>query len=433
MAMGMVTVMAMGRTKGTAASMPAFTPSPRLGQQYDKFAFGRAATICTASICLAVLAGAAAFGTIRAERPIPFAPINVNAITIRADALLAKSRQKENYALASDLAKSALRAQAINARALRILGVSLGAERSGASTRNLIDLSSRVSRRDMSARVWRIQDAAASDNVAAALQEFDIALRMNSDGQRILFPILDKALSDAGIRKDFVKYLRLSPPWLAPFLDYVVDNGTSVVELAQAVQLQRPLLKPEFLQALDSRLLARLAEKQDFSEMRRYFETKPGVDRTIMISPALTSNAVDAKFSPIAWQLNESPDWSGAFDKQSSNSIALQFSVSPRARGVIAQKILFLPKGQYSIRAKYRYLVRAVGSYASLILGCKIGSADMVVFSRALNGVDVISGEPIEFAIQDGCAAQYLSIEGVGSSEQVDSSFSVDRLDLEAM
>jgi hypothetical protein len=430
--MAMAMAMAMGKTKRVRARMSNFIQAERLDKRNAKFAFGKAAVVGAASICLAVFSGAAAFSTIKGVPSALFAPANADAMAIRGDAALVDTQRSGNVAKAHTLARNALLTQGLHASALRIMAMTLGIDGSNARARDLIDVSSRVSRRDLGARIWRIEASVAKDDVAAALQEFDVALRTNNDAKALLFPILEKALSDAKIRENFAKYLRISPPWLTPFLNYAVDSGSNAAGLAQALQLQRPHLDPLFTQAIDSRLLVRLADQGEFAEMRRYFESTPGVDPRIMMSPALTSNAIDPKRTPISWQINESPDLIGVFDRQSSGSAALKFSALPNARGVIARKILFLKNGQYTIRAKYRYMIRPAGSSATLILGCKIGATDLLVFNRALDDKDVVSGGSIEFSIPGGCAAQYLSIEGVGGFQQTESNFSLDRIDLEA-
>ncbi len=393
----------------------------------------KAIVIGLSSAVIAWFAGASAFATIAAksnpDRALRLAANNADALAIKADALLIQSRKAGASELAASLARDALKAQAVHGRALRIVASTVAGSDQSKVAASLIGLSSNTTRRDLGARIWLIENNVARGDVAGALREYDIALRTNAQGQVVLFPVLSSALNDPQIRAEFVGYLRQPPPWLAPFLDYAVDQGSDVSSLSRVLRTHTPSLSPAFLRRLNSRLIVRLADRGDYRELAAFYQAAMPGRRQVLTEAAFDAQSTDPQFVPVSWQVLPSSVIVGSFDAEGpGSSMKLQVTAAPSARGVVARKLLLLTPGLYQLQVRYGFAEGAAGSMLALVVGCKSADGDRVVLNSPLVDRSAAARALIDFSIPEECVAQYLSVEAAGGAGQTDASMVLNSL-----
>jgi hypothetical protein len=82
----------------------------------------------------------------------------------------------------------------------------------------LMDFAQRISRRDLTAQLWLIEDAVRDGDVRRAVAHYDIALRISKRSPAILFPVLVGAVGEPQVAAALADRMRAEPNWAGPFL-----------------------------------------------------------------------------------------------------------------------------------------------------------------------------------------------------------------------
>lgn len=126
---------------------------------------------------------------------------------------------------ANRLARRALGTEPTEATALATLGINAQIRGKIEAARRLFAYSEKLTRRDLQARLWSIEDAVARNDIPTALRQYDIALRTSRLAPDLLFPVLEAALTDPSIRSQVRHVMVGRPPWSEHFIGYVGGNG----------------------------------------------------------------------------------------------------------------------------------------------------------------------------------------------------------------
>jgi hypothetical protein len=109
---------------------------------------------------------------------------------------------------AAKLADLALRQDPTAVDALSVLGLQAQLRRDLSRAQNLFGYSLALSRRDLRARIWAIEEAVQRGDINGALMNYDIALRTSRDAVDTLFPVLSSALKEPKIRASLIRVMK---------------------------------------------------------------------------------------------------------------------------------------------------------------------------------------------------------------------------------
>lgn len=268
------------------------------------------------------------------------------------------------------------------------------------SGRTLFAYSMRLSRRDLPAQLWAIEDAVARNDVPRALYHYDVALRSSAPSAGVLFPVLAQAIANAPIRKALVNRLASGPLWSEAFLSYAADNGPDFIASAQLFeQLQRHgIVPPSYARAA---LIGRLIERRQYEAAWHFYASaSPVIVRYASRNPRFDITPSD----PTAF------DWAALSEAGVSASVeggALSFSASPGVGGPLARQLQMLPAGRYRLTGIVADLDQPPASRPYWSLTCVDGrEVGQVKVPAASSGATRFTGDVV---VPPGCPAQWLN------------------------
>jgi tetratricopeptide (TPR) repeat protein len=360
--------------------------------------------------------GLAISGVTRIKAPqaaLAFVPSESAALATRADQLFF-ANPKNPPTTVSQLALQALESQAVNAKALRILGYAADARGDGAQAERLIEMAARLSRREPGAQLWLIEASARNGDIAQTLIHYDIALRTKPDTQTILFPRLLAAIEDPEIRTALKPYIRADNGWATGFLFFANSNSRNLPALVDLIVETGGLADSESSKGQELGLLSRLVAESFFNEARRLYLQIPGARPARLTSAAFEASDRDARFGPIGWQLNDDPDAGGGFTGKADE---LQTSLSIFANSAttrpVASKLLYLKPGSYLFSARLSNLDRGDEGFLRWQLRCPAIPAAPVWTIDSIN-----ASLRASFSIPANCPVQYLDLIASGGKGQ---------------
>jgi hypothetical protein len=378
-----------------------------------------------AAACLIVLVLATAFVSVRhtlivlKRQSAVGAPASTwtndpQTLALRAEAALIAKPDSPPVQRIVRLASQSLRGQALNARALRVLGYVTVTKPNDSHARKLVELAEKTSRRDLGAQVWLVEQAVVENNIPAALRHYDVALSTNVSAQDLLFPILANALGADAVRREFVGYIKKDRPWLEPFAGYAIWHNPNPENLVAAINSAGGLPRAGVYRRLESQLLSKLVEKQLYDTATSYYRTLPGSSPQVLTSVAFDKVTTNQNFAPIAWEFVAGAGINAALNDANE----LQLSALSGERGVAARKLLFLPPGQYQFDADARVVTLGEGASSSWEFRCVRDRQAALVWRREVSAKDASGDAGASISVPSGCAAQFLDLNIVGGTGQ---------------
>lgn len=302
------------------------------------------------------------------------------------------------------LALSSLRARGINAPALRLLAFVADLKGQEAHARALAHLSERVSRRELGTQMWLIENAVRAGDVRGALRHYDLALRVSPETGRLLYPILNSALTNGTIRHPFVRMLRADPPWMPGFISHAVDQEGDIRPLAQAVIAAGGLPKTARYAELRGRLIDKLALRNEVGPVLAVarFLAPAALLRTL----APLASTTDATLAPLAWQFIAGDRASASLD--GAEAISIQADAADPA--LVARKLLALEPGRWRLLYRLDAWEKPVGE-VSIVWHCGTSAlAPRIGGGRLIFGQDAT----LSVVVSRSCPAQLVAVMASG-------------------
>lgn len=335
------------------------------------------------------------------------------ALASRADQIFFANPKNPPRAVEA-LARQALENQAINAKALRILGYIADAKGDTIRAGQYVHMAARLSRREPGAQLWLIEAAARKGDVAQTLIHYDIALRTKPDTQTILFPRLLNAIEDRAIRTALKPYIRAKNGWAASFLPFAIGNSKNLPILVDLIVETGGLVDAESAKNQELGLLSRLVAENHFADARRLFLQMPGAKPTRMASAAFDASDRDARFGPMGWQLIDDPDAGGGFTgKAGEQQTMLSLFANSATTRPVATKLLYLKPGNYLFAARLAHLDRGEGGFLRWQLRCPVAGGEPVWTIDSIN-----ASLRAAFAVPANCPVQFLDLVASGGKGQ---------------
>ena len=270
------------------------------------------------------------------------------------------------------VANASLRAQAINNPALRLLAFQAAAVADGPRAARFAALSERLSRRDLLTQLFLIEQAVQANDVALALNHYDIALRTSDSAREILFPILATAISSDGIRQAVAGYVARRVDWAADFVRYVVQGGGP-----PSIQVARLLLEPgagnqgDLFRENGSFLIESLLGQGQFPLATQTFAHIPGARLASLRDAGFTSATTDPAFGPFSWSSSSSGSIAASFEAgATADGRSLRLVANSGDRGTVLRRVLELPPGQYYLSERRSLLSGDPTSRATWQMRC---------------------------------------------------------------
>jgi len=236
------------------------------------------------------------------RRALPFAPWVGVAPALDADQSLVQSSSSLSDAEVSRMAQSSLISQALNPRAIRLLGSLADRAKRPDAALSLMLLSAKVSRRDLLTQIWQINRAAQAGDIAGALDHYDIALRTTKDAPQIIFPVLAQAIGTADIRQVFGKFVRGNAPWMPAFLDYGATQAAHPEYFSAALMVAGDISKDALYNGKGAALVSRLIAVNQFDAARTAFLGLHLGDPNLLTSAAFLLPNPSGDVNAMGWQ-----------------------------------------------------------------------------------------------------------------------------------
>ncbi|MEH3124141.1 MAG: hypothetical protein PGN16_19605 [Sphingomonas phyllosphaerae] len=246
------------------------------------------------------------------------------------------------------LAHGALLKEPLSASALTALGIDADLRGYRGTARTLFVHSNALTRRELSARLWLIEDAVARNDVPGALRNYDIALRTSKSAPGLLFPIMAAAIDNADVAKALADTMRSRPPWNEAFFDFVASSGASPKAAAILfIRLAQSGVQPP--ESARATIINTLIGADAFENAWAYYKTLRGnLDRR---------RSTDASFSQALstptffdWTpKNDDPGLTALIERSPQGGF-LDFAAPSGIGGTVLQQGLMLPSGEYRLQ-----------------------------------------------------------------------------------
>lgn len=339
------------------------------------------------------------------------------ALAIKADNLFLSANDRASLKQVMLLARASLQSQALNARALRLLAYSDDALNTSPNSRAYIDMAARLSRRDLGAQIWLIEQSVAADDAVGALRHYDTALRTNSAVRLPLFAQLTAGTELPIIRQALAPYIRADPPWLGDFLFYAIVNSANPASIVAMAETAGGLPKGEAFRDLEKQLLLQLFAKSKFAVAQKYYLSLPVAKPRVLTSLGFEADNMSLRSGALGWQLvqgaSTGANWSGREGDQ-----ALAAFANSGERGVVARKWLFLPPGSYRIDLAFGAANMPDNSTIEWTINCLSEMQPAMIWRSG--PLRPLSGSKIDGTakIPQGCAFQSIEIAMAGGESQ---------------
>lgn len=343
------------------------------------------------------------------ELALRFLPNESSALASRAEQLFAAEPLSPPAAVRT-LALASLKQQALNPKALRILGSLAAIEGNEKRANRLIHLSEGQSRRDSGTQLWLIETAVQHGDIKQALAHYNVVLGTHPSTYVTLFPILVRAISSPDIRSAMAPYIKNDQNWAVQFLTHAIASSS---DLPALVDLMLRSGGPRNFQAAkiqEQSLMQRLIAQKMFLEARRLYLGSGGTRAARLTATTFHIPDTQDQADSMEWQLHSDADAGGGFIVGKSGHSALSIFANPGALGTVASKLLYLRPRTYAFAATLSQFEADDGGQLRWQLRCPTLSNDKAIWSassdrRSVNATLSIPGD---------CPVQYLDVVASG-------------------
>ena len=337
-----------------------------------------------------------------------FAPYDARLKAVEAQGMLEQGAA--NGAIdrrALRLAHQALERDPTATPAITVLGLKAEADGDVVKAEALFRYSTSITRRDLPARLWMIEDAVRHGNVVGALRHYDIALRTSKSAQSVLFPILATAIADPALSDSLADILAQRPLWGDSFLHTIGTQGPDYGAAARLFVKLRAK-KYRFDQGIEDGLVSGLLASGKLEAAWQYYAARhPSVDRRRVRNGDFSQSPSTP--SPFDW--NVSGDDGVVTLGTGASGAELSFQMTSPNGGTVARQLQLLPPGRYRISGMSD---RFGGSVPYWLLTCGEGRELGRVLLGGLNGNGGYAGEVL---VPKDCPAQWLRLVVPASDE----------------
>lgn len=306
---------------------------------------------------------------------------------------------------ADKLARMALRQDPTTVDAAVVLGLNMQIHGDTEFARRPFAYAQALSRRNLQAQLWAIDDAVTRGDLRTILRHFDIALRTSPIASAILFPILTTAIVEPEIRAALAQAIAQKPAWANNFMGYIVGSGTNpetMASLFQAVSRLGGVIPDQD----SSGVINLLVSASKFDQAWNYYASlHSSVSRRRSRDPEFRNSTEFP--SPFDWIPINDGSVSAVIQPGADGGAVLVFAAPPSIGGQIVRQVEMLPPGKYELEGRSEGIDQSVDARPYWSLSCRngpeLGRAD-VPNSTIANGR--FSGH---FVVPADCPIQVLA------------------------
>lgn len=334
------------------------------------------------------------------------------ALAARADQLIAEGgTDSVGRAEILELARASLNGQALNADAIRLIGLSRSVPDPMAAA-SIFTVGDKLGRRDLTTQLWLIESAVQKGDVAGALRHYDAALRTREESQQILLPVLTKAAEDPRLWSAVSVYVRRPTPWLGDWARFAIRNSTQPGRIAGLLTQAGGLPKNAAFAALELELLRRLVTEDHIADAVSFYRRLPGADLAVLRTAAFTAQTTDSRFPPITWELFAQTGVTLGFEQsETGNRIQLNARIDPGAGGILARKVVVVAPGRYRFRADQSLNFGAGAASVRWIIRCGARFGDRALWGGDVAVESVIKTVEGQFDLPADCPAVSIELQ----------------------
>lgn len=333
---------------------------------------------------------------------------NPVAIVKLAEAAVAAGDRDMTPERLSHIAMVSIRGLPLNAPSFRLMATTSRANESLDVLGERMAVAHHLTRRDLGAELFLIEDAVRRNDVAGALDAYDSALRIDQSARAMLYPVLTEALREPLVRQRFLPYLERRPPWLESFLRFAVSNSSDPASMVRLAALAGGFPAGEEFASLDTELLTGLIDRNQFTTAVSHYRTLGRAKPALLNSLAMTEDTVDKSVAPISWQAYSIPGIDAVW-VATGNALELEALLDAGYTGPVARKMLALKPGRYRLTAPYRAQDSDPRDTITWNLACQDGKS-VLSTTGSMSEEGSIAGT---FTVPAGCLAQSVLVSAV--------------------
>ena len=323
--------------------------------------------------------------------------------------------QNGNLDFAREWAQRALRSNPLDSRALTLLGLIAERKGDGKTADALMQIAGARTWRDRELQAWLFNRDFRHGDYAQALAHADAILRMDSEWQTELFPVLAALTVDARAFEDLTGFLATSPPWRTWFLSQLstrLANRARLIQLYAALdETEKPPTKQELRPYLD-----RLIKDGNFDQAKQTWQdTLSPEQQANEIYPFNRDFSLPIDGLPFNWNLETVPGVEiqivSAADGGGKSALLVQFS-GARVSFANVKQLMLLSAGDYTFRGRVKAeeLVTARGLWWKIF--CADSVAKTLAHTELVSGTLPWSDFAVNFQVPAAdCEAQWLQLE----------------------
>jgi tetratricopeptide (TPR) repeat protein len=316
---------------------------------------------------------------------------------------------------AREWAQRALRANPLNARALALLG--LIAERRGdqKNAEALMRIAAARTWRDETTEEWLLNREAQRGDYADALLHADAMLRLGSEFEAGLFPVLASFTVDPRAFEALTAFLATSPPWRSLFLSRLsarLANQTRLVQLYAALKdTENPPTKDEWRPYLN-----RLIKDENFELAYQTWQaTLPPQQRTDETHPFNRDFELPVDNLPFNWSLQTIAGGDmqvvSLADSGKKRALFIEFS-GGRVDLSLVNQLMLLPAGDYNFSGRVKAAELRTDRGLWWRIFCANSSGNTITNTELVSGTMPWTDFTVKFQVPaTDCAAQWLQLE----------------------
>lgn len=382
------------------------------------------------ALILAGISGAYSLACVLRQADPPrahaLAPKDARAAALLARQLSGPEASAADRRHADQIARDALRRDPTVVIAAATLGLNAQIRGDTHAARRLFTYSDRLSRRDLSTRLWLIEDAVSRQDVTGALHHYDIALRTARKAPELLYPVLASASNDPVIARQLVHTMAHSPPWNEGFIGFLAANSTDREATARLFRALH-LAKVSVPGAASAQLIKALVSENRIDDAWKYYSMiHPNAMRDQSRDPNFTKNLEDP--SLFDWQIPSEISGITAVIERRDHGGVFDFNAAASNGGVVLEQVQLLSTGNYVIEGHTSGIKQPVDLRPYWVVACSNGQEIMrLEVPNSAEHQGVFYGR---FAVPKNCPFQTLKLVLPASSTISGISGQIDRIRL---
>jgi hypothetical protein len=336
-----------------------------------------------------------------------------DSLSMLAQQRLSDPTRPDHDADATRFARRALLSAPLDARALRVLA--LETERSGGLTRArmLMVIADKWTRRDSATQLWQFEQALAEGDWPGASLHADALLRRRWQLYSIVYPGLAGALRDPAAVAPVVQTLNAVPDWRGPFLSFLAWRAADPAVAARLfLALAAGPVPPT--DEDDTNLVGRAISQGDYAGARALWTR---------LLPRGSAGAADLVYdgdfrpapgaAPFNWRLIQSEGVTAEIVPAADGAPALHVLAPAAKSTAAAEELISLPPGIYRLSGRALVEPGQTGDLFSWRVSC-VAQPDTPIAEAPL-AAGPVGWRPFsaDFQVDQGCAAQWLRLEGL--------------------